>query len=379
MNTKFQYDRISIAITTTCLIMRILAVHNSSTKTLVAKLEEPGWEADPRPIVDVEDEEDCINWTFECHVFVRNFIITRTDSDQGWNIPLRFRLYHAARERVPSFTSTTYRYMGELGERAPHSVTKGIVDPSVRVIQSFAFSNCEKMVSCKMGDNVTTIKHHAFMGCISMKVIKLSPAISLVEEGAFLDCKSIDALIFSSTLQEIRTFAFESCERLRLITISGVQSIGPNIFHDCHSLLATPGIVCQYTYDDLLSTTNDWQILQSVRDVHSSMPRLHNVCLSPFITTKMIHDCMEVNGGPCTAYDAVRSIHHNLNPLHILVMNPHAPVEVIMECFKINAQAVIECDDSEMTPIDYMIKYGNIQAMTKIVTAMVRKRFNDEE
>ncbi len=339
------------------------------------ELEEVDLQIDPRVITE---EEETWAWTFECTVIGNILTITRTDRIEGWNVKLLFRVYNPARETVPSFISTTYTYMGEIGERAPRDTIVGIIDLSVPVIRDSAFSNCEQMKICTMNDNVTAIMAYAFMGCISMKVIKLSRRIFAIGSRAFLDCGSIDALFFSPSLEDIGTYAFESCSNMRILSpLEGVQSVGPNIFQECDTLFSIPGIR-QYEYDDLLNTTNDFAVVTSIRDVQRRMPFLHKLCLDPFITAQQVRGSLQTNGGPCTSHDAVRMIHHNMTPLHIIVMNPHATLDVIMACFDINKLAAIQPDDFGMTPMDYLRTYSNLEALISLVDTLCLYRSQTE-
>ncbi len=353
--------------------MRILEVIESETNTLQVEVEEVDLEIDPRAITE---EEETWVWTFECTIIGNILTITRTDRKEGWNVKLLFRVYSPARETVPSFISTTYTYMGEVGERAPRDTLVGIIDSSAPVIRESAFSNCESMVSCTMNDNVTVIMAYAFMGCVSMKVLKLSRRIFTIGSRAFLDCRSIEALFFSPSLEDIGTYAFESCSKMRILSpLQGVQSVGPNVFQECDALFSIPRIR-QYEYDDLLNTTNDLAVVTSICEVQQNMPYLHKVCLDPFITAQMIRDSLQVNanGGPCTSHDAIRTIQHNMTPLHIIVMNPHATLDVIMACFNLNKLAATESDDFGMTPMDYLRTYSNLEALTSLVEALCLHR-----
>ena len=133
--------------------MRLFEVPRSATNTLDAELPQADMEIDPRVL-----EFDLEGWKFDCFIRESTLTVTRIDKCEGWDRPLKFRLYDPEREEVPDFTSEVYTYHGLDGEYAPYNITEVIVQPSVTEIKECAFSYCKYMKKCTMDDGVTCLK-----------------------------------------------------------------------------------------------------------------------------------------------------------------------------------------------------------------------------
>src|SRR5210317_167753 len=84
-------------------------------------------------------------------------------------------------------------YMGG-HQRVPRDVTHVRVHESVKIINRRAFYYCQNLVSIEMHDGVEIIEEEAFNGCYS-RGIKL-PGVRVIEEFAFCNCDDLESVEF---------------------------------------------------------------------------------------------------------------------------------------------------------------------------------------
>lgn len=101
-------------------------------------------------------------------------------------------------------------------------------------IGEYAFSYCRKLVSVKLGNEITEIPPYAFAGCDALKTINVT-AVTSIGEYAFMECglETIDL----SAAETIGDYAFVSNRLLGSVTFSpeGVE-IGEGAFSYCDPL-----------------------------------------------------------------------------------------------------------------------------------------------
>ena len=113
-----------------------------------------------------------------------------------------------------------------------------IVPNSVTAISSWAFFNCEGLISINIPNSVTTIGEGAFYGCINLLSINIPSSITEIEQRSFTHCEALTSITIPNSVTTIGEGAFYGCIGLTSITIgSKVKSIGFLAFTDCLSLL----------------------------------------------------------------------------------------------------------------------------------------------
>lgn len=111
------------------------------------------------------------------------------------------------------------------------------IPEGVTVIGSYAFSNCSKLQSVVVSDDVRSIGDWAFYSCINLKNISLGKNLCGIGACAFQNCTSLTEIAVPDTVTDIMLGAFKGCASLTQIAISdAVKIIGRAAFADCSSL-----------------------------------------------------------------------------------------------------------------------------------------------
>ena len=115
---------------------------------------------------------------------------------------------------------------------------KDLVIPSeVDSIYSYAFCNCQSIVSVTIGENVKSIGNFAFSICSSLESVSIPESVTSIGYGAFADCYSLNTVKMGNNVTSIGKYAFSSCSSLTSITIpEKLTYIGKEAFMDCVNL-----------------------------------------------------------------------------------------------------------------------------------------------
>jgi hypothetical protein len=114
-------------------------------------------------------------------------------------------------------------------------ISEGVTD-----ISSYAFENCNRLLSITMPDTVSYIHSSAFSNCNLLYDINFPNNLETVEEYAFSNSGFKDIVIpenINGNNISIGSSVFSNCERLTSVTISSsVSEIGSLCFAGCYSL-----------------------------------------------------------------------------------------------------------------------------------------------
>ena len=115
---------------------------------------------------------------------------------------------------------------------------KDLVIPSeVDSIYSYAFCNCQSIVSVTIGENVKSIGDFAFSICSSLESVSIPESVTSIGYGAFADCYSLNTVKMGNNVTSIDFYAFKNCYSLTSITIpEKLTYIGKEAFMDCVNL-----------------------------------------------------------------------------------------------------------------------------------------------
>ena len=113
-----------------------------------------------------------------------------------------------------------------------------IIPNSVTSIEKGVFSNCTKMESVKLPDNLgDRINKCVFFNCTSLESIQIPNGVEVIDEEAFDSCSSLTNVIIPNTVENIRFKAFSSCDSLTEINLpDSVTSINWQAFGRCKNL-----------------------------------------------------------------------------------------------------------------------------------------------
>lgn len=76
-------------------------------------------------------------------------------------------------------------------------ITKVIIEDGVTSISAFAFAECTKLKTVKLGNTVQTIGNSAFIGCTALNSINIPPSVTKIDYYAFRDCAALKAVFIT--------------------------------------------------------------------------------------------------------------------------------------------------------------------------------------
>ena len=86
-------------------------------------------------------------------------------------------------------------------------ITTVVIPDSVTVIDSWAFSDCTKLIGVKFGNGLEEINGWAFQDCTSLKYITLPESLLEIHNNAFSGCTSITSFNITKNLKYISSSA----------------------------------------------------------------------------------------------------------------------------------------------------------------------------
>ena len=120
------------------------------------------------------------------------------------------------------------------------------IPDGVKTIENSTFSGCTSLSSITIPDGVTTIKGYAFYDCKSLTTIIIPNSVTAIgnkESGgwingnSFSNCIKLTSVTLSNQLETIENNTFSGCTSLESITIpSSVTKIGEGAFYSCSGL-----------------------------------------------------------------------------------------------------------------------------------------------
>ena len=159
-------------------------------------------------------------------------------------IPLRFMLndvnktamVYSYLNTIPSDYSIP-SYIGEYDSEANKYYYTGENTYKIVGIDSYAFSDCNSLVSITLPDTITYVGSGAFSSCISLKSITLPKNLETIELYTFQLCSSLTDIVFPENLKTINDAAFCFCTSLtNVILPNSLTFISSGAFADCYNL-----------------------------------------------------------------------------------------------------------------------------------------------
>jgi hypothetical protein len=106
-------------------------------------------------------------------------------------------------------------------------------------INDYTFSNCYKLISCKIDNGVTSIGEDAFQGCNSLTSCAIGSGVTSIGSSAFYGCNSLTSIDIPDSVTSIGNYAFYYCRNLTNITCNATTA--PTIKSDTFQDVKTSG------------------------------------------------------------------------------------------------------------------------------------------
>lgn len=116
-------------------------------------------------------------------------------------------------------------------------LTTVTIGDNVKAIPSYAFRGCKNLTSVTIGNSVTSIGYSTFAECTSLTDINIPDSITSIDDWAFFRCISLTGIVVPEGVTSIGSAVFASCIGLTSVTLGDdVTSIGSSSFSGCRSL-----------------------------------------------------------------------------------------------------------------------------------------------
>ena len=108
--------------------------------------------------------------------------------------------------------------------------------PSVKAIESDAFSNCENLKRIHFSEGLVSIGNESFRSCVSLSGLRLPKTLSRIRYGAFMGCDALEKVSLPKGI-ELEGAVFCGCDSLREVVLpKGLRVIPESAFNGSKSL-----------------------------------------------------------------------------------------------------------------------------------------------
>lgn len=130
----------------------------------------------------------------------------------------------------------------------PSTVNYGGIAYTVTVIDDFAFSFCDSIITVSIPNTVKRINVNAFKNCYNLVSVDFSQYLDVISHYAFYHCHNLSSITLPTTLDTIGRYAFSHCyEITSIVILDSVKYIGNQAFYNDSSLsFVIIGNGCRY-------------------------------------------------------------------------------------------------------------------------------------
>lgn len=114
-----------------------------------------------------------------------------------------------------------------------------IILPSVNLIQTYAFYNCNKFTALTISNSVTTIGSGSFYGCSSLESIVIGENVITISDNSFNGCTNLQTVYYNAKNCKTSTGLGSAGKFQTLIFGDKVESIPKNAFYNCSKISNT--------------------------------------------------------------------------------------------------------------------------------------------
>ncbi|WP_134386720.1 leucine-rich repeat domain-containing protein [Flavobacterium psychrophilum] len=134
---------------------------------------------------------------------------------------------------VAPFTVSVDKNPGFTGvAEIPETVAYNSENYAVTDIVNYAFEDCIRLTSIRIGNAVTSIGDFAFLNCTGLTSIRIGDAVTSIGDFAFNACTGLTSVTIPNSVTAIRDGAFYNCSHLTTVNchITSPLVINENVF-----------------------------------------------------------------------------------------------------------------------------------------------------
>ena len=105
-------------------------------------------------------------------------------------------------------------------------------------IGSFAFANCNALISITIPNSVTSIVDHAFARCTSLNSINIPEKVTSIGSNAFSGCSALTSITIPNSVTTIGSSAFGGCSGITSINVDSENTIYDSR-DNCNAIIET--------------------------------------------------------------------------------------------------------------------------------------------
>lgn len=180
----------------------------------------------------------------------RSAVVTLNVADPFVIANMTLNHYYGSEEEVLIPQDQNVMYIGEEAFEDNNTMKRVIIPQTVTEISERAFLNCTALEEVyfieKTDDNSTPVLDlaainlilaDAFQGCENLRILDLTNVkVVTIGATAFADCKSLEKIRHMEKIGIAEDYAFRGCESLQEANITGLHTVGYNVFEGCTGL-----------------------------------------------------------------------------------------------------------------------------------------------
>ena len=155
------------------------------------------------------------------------------------SLSVYFMSYQAGEEGESGQLGYFFTADGTNNDMIPQSL-KTVTLNDVKVLSSYAFSNCSYINKVNLPSSLTNIQEFAFYGCSALKEMTVPNSVTNIGESVFLYCDSLETLslpFIGTNYNDLRSihslFEYNVPSSLKKVTVTNAERLADGCFSDC--------------------------------------------------------------------------------------------------------------------------------------------------
>lgn len=113
------------------------------------------------------------------------------------------------------------------------AMTSITLPDSLTTIGDKCFSWCSALETVKLPSGLRALSGYCFNQCTSLQSVSLPKGLAAVGVRAFSGCENLKVLLLGESVTSVGSYAFRDCKALEVVSLSGVCTLGEEVFAGC--------------------------------------------------------------------------------------------------------------------------------------------------